>query len=154
MLWHHVLRSEAYRSLKPIPRAAYTELRRRFNGSNNGEILCSVRNLADAVNCSKDSASAAFAELEAKGFIKCAQRGSFNYKVAHAPKWVLTEEPYHDGLPTKEFMRWRAPEENGGPKSRTSGPGKPTAGDKKYRSRDESVLNNGPRLVENSKIRS
>lgn len=115
----YMVRSAAYRSLKALPRSVYTALRERFNGRNNGQIRCSVRDLAKDLHCSKDSAGAALKELEAKGFIRCAQPGSFNYKVRHAAIWILTEESLGNQLATKDFMRWEPKEKNAGPKSRT-----------------------------------
>jgi hypothetical protein len=110
MLEHWLLDCEAYRSLKPIPRAVYTELRRRFNGLNNGQIIASVRDLAEACKCSKDGVQDALKDLEKKGFIKAASRGSFHYKKRHAPTWILTDQSLRDALPTREFLRWLAPE--------------------------------------------
>lgn len=144
MLRRYVLQSDAYRSLKPIPRAAYTELRRRFNGHNNGEISCSIREIVAAINCSRDSAGAAFRELEEKGFIKCARQADFNYKLRHAPTWILTEENYGNELPTKEFMRWQSAKEKHGPESRTSGPENRTVSENKDRMNCNSVLKTGP----------
>jgi hypothetical protein len=134
---HYLLDSEAYRSMRALPRAVYTLLRRRFNGSNNGEILCSIRDIVHECLCSKDGAAAALEELVLKGFVKCAQHGSFHFKLRHAPKWILTEEAYREQLPTKEFMRWRAPKENHGPETRTAGPGMRT-----------DVPKEGPNVVE------
>ena len=126
MLEGYVLKCPAYLSMKAIPKTAYTELRRRFNGLNNGLIMCSCRQMAEAINCSKDSALAALKELEAKGFIKCEERGNFHYKVRHAPTWILTEEEYAGKPPTKEFMRWHLSKEKADPKSETVGPQKAT----------------------------
>jgi len=145
MLWRHVLQCEAYQSLKALPRAVYTELRRRFNGSNNGQITCSLRMLEAELHCSKDSAAKALRELEEKGFIKCAQPGSFNYKVRHAPTWILTEEE-HGGQPaTKDFMRWRpAEKENAGPETRTKCPHSGTDGTNCVAVLPQTVLKKGP----------
>jgi hypothetical protein len=153
-LTRHLLRSEAYLSLKPIPRAVYTELRRRFNGKNNGGITCSLREIETEVNCSKDSAAKAFAELQEKGFIKCSQPGSFSWKVRHAPSWVLTEESYRDELPTNEFLRWSAPEEKPGPEKRTVGPETRTRVPKEGPKNGASVLEQGPCHVDKPSSRS
>jgi hypothetical protein len=154
MLMKHLLQSDAYRSLKPIPRAVYTELRRRYNGRNNGEISCSVREIAAEVHCSKDSASAAFDELQAKGFIKQSRPASFHYKVRHAPTWILTEENYGTELPTKEYLRWRAIEKNDGPKKRTFGPKNRTPVPKEGPKSGVSVPNQGPCRVDKPSSRS
>ena len=77
---HWVLDGEAYRDLRALPRAIYTFLRRRFNGTNNGHINVSVRMIAAELRCSKDSAGKALGVLVDHGFIKCAQKGSFHWK--------------------------------------------------------------------------
>ena len=43
-------RTEAWATLKPGPRALYIELKRCFNGSNNGRIFLSYRDAAEALN--------------------------------------------------------------------------------------------------------
>lgn len=150
----YMLRCEAYRSMKALPRGVYTELRRRFNGRNNGEILLSIREIVHELHCSKDSATAALRELEEKGFIKCAQRGSFHYKIRHAPKWILTEEGWNGELASKDFMRWRAPEKNVGPQMRTIGPIPSTADENKDRLKDRTVPQKGPKRFGESNSRS
>jgi hypothetical protein len=144
MVWNHVLRCDAYRSMKALPRAVYFELRRRFNGMNNGKIHCSIRELANEFHCSKDSATAALAELEEKGFIKCARPGSFNYKIRHAAEWTLTEESLGEEFPTKEFMRWTKPKEKSGPENGTVGPEIRTPTENKDRGKVVTVLKQGP----------
>lgn len=108
--YHYLLDSPAYQDLRPVARCVYMFLKRLFNGNNNGHLYASTRVLAKAVKCSKDTANDALAELQSHGFIRCAQRGSFHYKIAHAPRWILTEYEYNGSPPTKDFMQWQAPE--------------------------------------------
>lgn len=84
----------------------YVSLRWRFNGSNNGDISMSVREAVAEVRISKDTAGAAFKELQEKGFVRCNQPGSFNWKAGLASTWILTEERYRNDLATKEFLNW------------------------------------------------
>jgi hypothetical protein len=154
MIKHHVLRCDAYRSMKALPRSVYFELRRRFNGMNNGKIHCSIRELANELHCSKDSAAAALEELEEKGFIKCARPGSFNYKVRHAPEWILTEESLGEEFPTKEFMRWTTPKEKPGPEIGTLGPEIRTPTENKDRGNVVMVLKRGPTAQNERRSRS
>ena len=69
----------------------------------------SVRQAATALDTGIHQASAAFRQLEDRGFIKPRQRGAFQWKARHATSWLLTE--YMDDVaghePTKHFMRWR-----------------------------------------------
>lgn len=118
---HYVLNSPAYQSLKPAARALHVELRLRFNGSNNGRITLSIREAAGELHIAPDTASKAFKQLQETGFIKCRQKGSFNYKSRHASEWILTEENYNGENASKDFMRW-VPKEKAGPKSGTDGP--------------------------------
>ena len=48
--------SEAWGSLKPAPRALYLELKRLYNGKNNGRIFLSQRDASKKLNISVDIA--------------------------------------------------------------------------------------------------
>ncbi|MCU9847317.1 helix-turn-helix domain-containing protein [Defluviimonas sp. WL0024] len=116
--------SEAWAAMKPTPRALYVELRRRFNGANNGDIFLSVRDAARALNVSKDTAHAAFRDLVERGFIRLTEGGHLGPSgIGKAAKWALEEEPTRDGKPaTKSFMRWQEEKQNPVRKSRTPRP--------------------------------
>ena len=100
--------SEAWTTMKPGPRALYIELKRRFNGSNNGEIYLSHRDAAKALNVNRDTASGYFDELEGRGFIRLTVGPHLGPSgVGQASKWAIEEEPTPDGKPAgKAFMRW------------------------------------------------
>jgi len=144
MLRRHVMRSAAYKSLNAHQRGVYMELKARFNGLNNGNISCSLRELAKELHCSKDTASKALAVLEDRGFIKCAQPGSFHFKIEHAPLWILTEEELNGRAATKEFMSWAPSKEKCGPKTGTRGPGKRTETASSVASEQQTVPVSGP----------
>jgi len=144
MLHHYMLKSDAWRSLKPAARALYVELAMRFNGLNNGEIAFSVRQAARELNIAKDSASKAFRELAAKGFIKINQPGSFDWKLGLATTWILTEHPLGNDLATKEFMSWRPENLKPGPKSRPNRPNQGTGNGKCAQFSVRSVPHQGP----------
>ncbi len=106
-LYHWVLESAAWKSLKAIDRAIYIEVCQRFNGTNNGFIAYSVREAAASFDIGKSTASRALERLAERGFIVATVAGSFGYKIRHSTRWRLTEHPSADGeLPSKEFMRW------------------------------------------------
>ena len=111
-----LLKSLAWQSLRPTPRQVYVSLRMRFNGSNNGEISTSVRELEDELHISKNTAGRALQELQEKGFIRCRQKGSFHWKDGPASTWILTEEAFGDDLPSKEYSLWRPTKKNAVPK--------------------------------------
>jgi hypothetical protein len=144
--YHWVLDTAAYRDLRPLPRALYTFLRKRFNGKNNGHIFASVRDVEKELHCSKDSASAAFRTLEDHGFILCSRRGTFSQKLGRATSWILTEEEYQGQPPTKDFTRWTPPENSEtGTQGRTRRPQPRTVAPHGVAVKPESVPNRGPR---------
>lgn len=121
-LYHWLLNFPAWRSLSTQAKAIYIEIAQRFNGSNNGEISLSVREVARHVHVAKDTATKAFHELEAKGFIRRNVCGSFNWKLRHATTWILTEHPFNDQPATKDFARWAPNKSEPGPKLGTRCP--------------------------------
>ena len=111
-----MLRSEAWRSLDCVARAAYLAIKSRYAGANNGRIPYSLLELARELNVSKATALRAVRELQEKGFVTIAKRGGFNVKVREkgvraATEWRLTEHSCNatGRLPTNEFLTWRAP---------------------------------------------
>lgn len=103
----HLLKSDAYRSLSFKSIAAYIEIKRRYNGANNGEVHLSCRSAGEALRCTPNTASKAIKELEEKGFVKCRFKGKFDHKVHQASEFILTEYKYNNQPPTKDFMRWK-----------------------------------------------
>ena len=105
------MRSGAWTSLKPGPRALYVELKRRFNGSNNGHLFLSHRDAAKAINVGRDTAAGYFHTLEERGFIAVTKGHCLGSNgIGQAAHYRLTEATY-DGKPaTKEFMEWKPSE--------------------------------------------
>ncbi|WP_138379462.1 helix-turn-helix domain-containing protein [Luteithermobacter gelatinilyticus] len=104
--YYYLLKSEAWRSLKPGPRALLIELYSLYNGNNNGDIFLSEREAARRCNVNRKTAARYFHDLQEKGFIFPKTKGCFNVKSPEATAWILTEFPYNGNLPTKDFMRW------------------------------------------------
>ena len=100
--------SEAWATLKPGPRALYIELKRRYNGSNNGRIFLSHRNAAKAIAMHYNSVGAYFEELQDRGFIRMTQGPHLGPSgIGKASMWALDEEPTPDRKPAqKRFMSW------------------------------------------------
>ena len=104
---YYLLKSDAWTDLSHPARSLYVELKRRFNGINNGYLSFSVREAAKILKVSVNKVHAAFGELEAHGFIRARQKGSFNLKKRHATEWILTEHGFPESAaPAKDFMRW------------------------------------------------
>lgn len=101
--------SEAWATLKPGPRALYIELKRRFNGSNNGRIVLSYRDAANLLNVSRNTPGAWFKELEVRGFIRMTQGHHLGPSgVGQSSRWALEELPTDDmKTAPKAFMSWR-----------------------------------------------
>lgn len=101
--------SEAWATLSPGPRALYIELKRRFNGSNNGKIVLSHRDAATALNVHRNTVGPWFRDLEERGFILMAQAPHLGPAgIGKASVWALDELPTHESKPAqKRFMAWR-----------------------------------------------
>lgn len=113
--------SVAWATMPPGPRALYIELKRRFNGSNNGEIYLSHRDAAKALNAHRNTVGAWFDVLKERGFIYLSTAPHLGPAgVGKASKWRLEELPTPDAKPaTKSFMRWR---ENQSPRTKIRTP--------------------------------
>ncbi len=115
MLEHYLLDTLAWRSLSSRGRALYVEVKRRYNGSNNGMIPFSAREAGTALNASHHTGARVLQELQEHGFIAITEESSFDRKVKIAREYRLTEarndRPGFEAPPTKEFLRWR-PSEN------------------------------------------
>ena len=108
MLYNWMIDSEAWLDLKAQPRALYLLIKRRFNGSNNGEIYLSHREAAKLLNMHRNSIGAYFDVLIEHGFLKQTSRPHLGPSgVGQSSKWELTELPVNKRPATKEFMRWR-----------------------------------------------
>jgi hypothetical protein len=89
-LHHYMLATDAWRALSAPARAVYVQIGRRFNGSNNGRLSCSVREAADECRLNKDTAARAFKELIDLGFIEETRHGALSRKTRIASEWRLT----------------------------------------------------------------
>ena len=107
-LYHWIMRTQAWKALKPLDRAVYVEIASRYNGSNNGLISFSVREAAIAMQLTKSPAAIAFKNLEDTGFIVCTTKGGFSVNNRRATEWRLTEFTCDitKQLASKEFTRW------------------------------------------------
>lgn len=107
--------TEAWATLSPGPRALYIELKRRFNGTNNGQIFLSHRDAAAALNVHRNTVGPWFKELDQRGIIrmtKGAHLGSEGH--GKAAQWALCEMPTSDGKPPDHaFRKWRKMEKPG-----------------------------------------
>jgi len=101
--------SDAWATLKPGPRALYVELKRRYNGSNNGRIILSHRDAAKSLNVNRNTVGGWFQELQERGFIRMTQAPYLGPSgVGKASIWAIEEAPTDDMKPAhKSFMNWQ-----------------------------------------------
>jgi hypothetical protein len=121
-LFHHMIDTEAWHRLSLVARAAYVELARVYDGSNNGRLGMSVRTLAARIPCNKDTASKALNELEQAGFADVMKTGVFHRKERHSTEYRLTVHGCDvTGVPaSKRFdprRRWEAVPKRRDPRS-------------------------------------
>ncbi len=97
----------AWRSLSGAAVKVWIELRSRFNGRNNGDLSLSLDEAARLLGIGKATAQRAFAELEAKGFIKLTKRGHWYGRMATT--WAVTDRPYQGHLASRDWRKWIPP---------------------------------------------
>jgi hypothetical protein len=101
--------SEAWATLGPGPRALYIELKRRYNGTNNGRIILSHRDAAKALHVHRNTVGPWFKTLQERGFIQMTQAPHLGPSgVGQSSHWSLDEVQGVDMKPArKAFMAWR-----------------------------------------------
>ena len=104
-LTYPLIESQAWRWLRPISQSVYIELRRRYNGLNNGRISLSLSEAAHILKASKSSISKALKQLETHGFIKLIKKGYFTGRMAS--EFALTDEQLDGYPPTREWRQWK-----------------------------------------------
>lgn len=111
MITHVVYDSLAFRSLSPAAVSVYLELRRRYNGHNNGSIALSVRDAAERCHINKDTAGKALAILQNRNLIECVTQGGFTRKIRHAAEWRLLCETCNEtgARPSVTYRSWKPP---------------------------------------------
>jgi Helix-turn-helix domain len=120
-LFQYVLESPAYISLSSNARAALVDVIRGYNGSNNGKIILSVRQLAERMGCAINTAMRALQELVDKGFIEPRVKGAFSVKFRRASEWRLNDRRCDATgvLQSQAFLKWQDPDPKGRRKSKT-----------------------------------
>lgn len=112
-LEHWFLEVPAWRALSTNARTIYIELKRRYNGKNNGLLSLSAREAGEIINATHHTGARALVELKDLGFIDVTEDSTFNRKVHIARQYRLTEaaddRPGVSRQPTKDFLRWVPP---------------------------------------------
>jgi hypothetical protein len=87
---HALLNDHAWQGLTSDARCIFIELKRRYNGKNNGFIGLSYRDAAKTFNGGKDTARIRLIELQKAGFIRLTNKSHKGNR--HATEWLLTTE--------------------------------------------------------------
>ncbi len=103
-----LMASAAWQDLKPGPRALYVELKRRFNGGNNGELFLSHRDAARALAMGREAVAGYFRALKEHGFIVETRGHCLGPSgIGQSATYALTEEALQGKPATKDFMKWK-----------------------------------------------
>jgi hypothetical protein len=98
--------SAAYQSLSPRAGWLLHGLMDRYQGTDN-RVAMSRDEARALLKSGPHQAAVAFDELQAKGFIRCHERGGFSRKVAHATVWALTMFGRNGQKATLDFLSWQ-----------------------------------------------
>jgi hypothetical protein len=107
LLSRQVTRSAAFCSLSPRAVALLVALMDHYEGQDN-RVPMSRDEAVAWLKSGTHQAAQAFAELEAKGFVRCHERGGFTRKVAHATTWTLTMYGRGGQKATLDFLSWHS----------------------------------------------
>jgi DNA-binding transcriptional MocR family regulator len=103
--------TEAWAAMPSGPRALYLELKRHFNGHNNGSVFLSHRDAAKALAVHRNTIGPWFRVLEQHGFIAMTRGPHLGPSgVGIAATWALTELATSDGKrATMDFKKFKSP---------------------------------------------
>ena len=97
--------SAAWRSLTGAAVKVYVELRRRFNGGNNGKLSLSLMEAASLLRLSKSTVGRALDQLVERGFIVKTREGHWYGR--KAAEYAVTDRPLDGHPPTNAWQNWR-----------------------------------------------
>jgi hypothetical protein len=104
-----VVKSYAWRALKPTAAKILIEILSIYNGGNNGFLAMGARAAAECCGCSKVTAARALRELQHLGFIEVSIESSFNRKDRRPCEYRVTLHKCDrtQAEASKKFMSWR-----------------------------------------------
>ena len=106
----YVVDTDAWRALGIASHSLFILLCLEWNGpnyNNNGKITLSVRQAAERMGVSRDTAAKAFRDLQAKGFIVVTKGGSLGV-TGHGkcPEYEITSIEMPHKEKSNHFLRW------------------------------------------------
>ena len=102
-MYSNVKRSDAYHSLSALARCAMIEVLDKYTGINNGMIVMSVRDFAERLNCSPDSASRALRDLDDAGLVRPMEIGTLKGRRASTYRLTFYRCDKTGELPTTHW---------------------------------------------------
>jgi hypothetical protein len=115
-LFHWMMDTPAWHSLSGWAMAAYLDLARHYNGTNNGELYLSVRKFAEGRECSPATAARVITELVDKGFIEITRNSGFNVKDHKRQARTFRLTVFFCDLTKRPasntFTKWKSPEKH------------------------------------------
>jgi hypothetical protein len=106
---HYLLSHPSWCEMSAVAALLLIEVKRRYNGYNNGEIGLSCREAGVVAKCGKDRAQRALYELEYYGHILLKYSGTFGNR--KASEYILTHQPVgnhpstHDWKPSRPHFK-------------------------------------------------
>lgn len=112
MMVRNMMQTPAWRALSPSAQALYPWIRMEWRGkeaNNNGSLRLSVRQAAECLGCSRNTAAKSFIELQAKGFAVVTEGACLGTAgEAKSPAYELTEIPLpKQAAGRKLYQSWR-----------------------------------------------
>ena len=106
---HFMMDCAAWLALSANGRAAYLEIAKLYNGTNNGFLFMSALRLSELLGVSKATAARTMRELLEKGFIEITKPSAFSVKTRLATEYRLTlyRCDRTNKLPSKKFTLWK-----------------------------------------------
>ena len=105
-----MLEHPAYKALSSHAKVLYLYIKLDAYGDHNGRVSVTVRNAAECLNISKNTASLAFHDLQAKGFVELVEFGTLGLEGSRSsPRYGITEIPIAPEVaPRATYNRWKA----------------------------------------------
>jgi hypothetical protein len=115
-LSYALLHSVAWRSLSGPAVKVFLELRTRFHGANNGQLIFSLDEGKRLLGLGKTTVQRALTELQDKGLVVCTRKGQWYGRLAST--WATTDRPSDHAPASNSWKAWRPAPESARPAHR------------------------------------